>query len=80
MKLSGIGMQPWLRVASALIIVGLGIEVVTLLWFHPLAFGLFAFVAAPLIALGILLFLVPLVFVATTSATDGGIGRSGLQR
>jgi hypothetical protein len=35
-----------------------------LLWFHPLSFVLFAFVAATLIGLGILVYLVSLVFVA----------------
>jgi hypothetical protein len=37
---------------------------VSLLWFHPLSFVLFAFLAASLIGLGILLYLVSLVFVA----------------
>jgi hypothetical protein len=53
-----------LQVSSALIIFGLLTEIASLLWFHPLAFVLFAFISASLTALGILLYLVSLVFVA----------------
>ncbi|MGA7553499.1 MAG: hypothetical protein WBW54_07140, partial [Candidatus Acidiferrales bacterium] len=63
MKLSEIGMRRLLQVSSALVIVGLVLEVASLLWFHPLSFVLFAFVAASLIGLGILVYLVSLVFV-----------------
>jgi hypothetical protein len=38
------------------------------MWFHPLSFVLFAFVAATLIGLGILVYLVSLVFVVTPTA------------
>jgi hypothetical protein len=48
-----------------LVIVGLLLEAVSLLWFHPLSFVLFAFLAATLIGLGILIFLASLLFVAT---------------
>jgi hypothetical protein len=65
MKLSGIGIQRLLQVSSALVIVGLLVEIVSLLWFHPLSFVLFAFVAGTLVALGILTYLVSLVIVAT---------------
>jgi hypothetical protein len=65
MKLSAIGIQRLLRASSALVIVGLLLEIVSLLWFHPLSFVLFAFVAATLIGLGILVYLVSLVFAAT---------------
>ena len=51
-------------------IVGLLLEIVSLLWFHPLSFVLFAFVAASLIGLGILIYLVSLVFVVTPPAGD----------
>ena len=64
MKLSGIGIRRLLRVSSALVILGLLLEIVSLLWFHPLSFVLFAFLAAALIGLGILVYLVSLVFVA----------------
>ncbi len=61
-----------LQVSSALIILGLLIEIVSLLWFHPLAFVLFAFVAASLIGLGILIYLASLVFGIVPPAGSGG--------
>jgi hypothetical protein len=64
MKISEIGIGRLLRISSLLVIVGLALEIVSLLWFHPLSFVLFAFLAASLIGLGILLYLVSLVFVA----------------
>jgi hypothetical protein len=51
-----------------LIIVGLLLEIVSLVWFHPLSFVLFAFIAATLIGLGILVYLASLVFVVTPAA------------
>jgi hypothetical protein len=65
MKLSQIGIRRLLQVSSGLVIVGLLLEAVSLLWFHPLSFVLFAFLAATLIGLGILIFLASLLFVAT---------------
>lgn len=70
MKISEIGMGRLLRVSSALVIVGLLLEIVSLLWFHPLAFVLFAFVAASLIGLGILVYLVSLVFAVSPNAEN----------
>jgi hypothetical protein len=67
MKISEIGMGRLLRISSGLVIVGLLLEIVSLLWFHPLSFVLFAFLAAALIGLGILVYLVSLVFVAPPS-------------
>jgi hypothetical protein len=67
MKLAGIGTGRLLQISSALVIVGLLLEIVSLLWFHPLSFVLFAFVAAGLIGLGILVYLVSLLFVAVPS-------------
>jgi hypothetical protein len=66
-------MQWLLQVSSALVILGLLLEIATLLWSHPLSFVLFVFVAATLIGLGILVFLVSLAFVA---AAPGGNGKS----
>lgn len=57
-------MDHLLQIASTLIIVGLLVEIASLLWFHPLAFVLFVFTSASLIALGILVYLASLVFVA----------------
>lgn len=68
MKPSAIGTRRLLRVSSAFVIVGLLLEIVSLLWFHPLSFVLFAFVAATLIGLGILVYLVSLVLVVTPTA------------
>jgi hypothetical protein len=63
MKLSKIGIRRLLRISSSLIVAGLVLELISLVWFHPLAFVLFAFGAASLIGLGILVFLASLVFV-----------------
>lgn len=70
MKISAVGIGRLLRISSFLVIVGLVLEIVSLLWFHPLSFVLFAFLAAALIGLGILVYLVSLVFVAPPSAAD----------
>jgi hypothetical protein len=68
MKLSEIGIRRLLQLSSALVIAGLLLEIVSLLWLHPLSFVLFAFVAATLIGLGILVYLVSLAFVAAPLA------------
>jgi hypothetical protein len=70
MKLSDLGISRLLRISSALIVVGLAVEIVSLLWFHPLSFVLFAFIAASFIGLGILTFLASLVFVERVSNGD----------
>ncbi|MFZ0433134.1 MAG: hypothetical protein WAL86_10620 [Candidatus Acidiferrales bacterium] len=72
MKIGQIGMRRLLQVSSALVIAGLLIEVVSLLWFHPLSFVLFAFVAATLVGLGIVVYLVSLVFVVTPAPENRG--------
>ena len=61
MTLRGIGIRRFLQVSSGLIILGLLIEIVSLLWFHPLSFVLFAFVGVTLIGLGIAIYLLSLV-------------------
>ena len=70
MKPSELGIRRLLQVSSALVIVGLLLEIVSLLWFHPLSFVLFAFVGATSIGLGILVYLVSLVFVVRPSANN----------
>jgi hypothetical protein len=72
MKLSQIGIQRLLRIASVLVILGLGLEIISLLWFHPLSFVLFAFVAASLIGLGILVYLASLVFAVSPLGENRG--------
>ncbi len=62
MRLRTIGIRWFLRVSCGLIILGLLAEIVSLLWFHPLSFVLFAFVGAFLIGLGVLVYLASLVF------------------
>jgi hypothetical protein len=61
-----------LRASSALIILGLLVEIASLLWFHPLSFVLFAFVGASLIGLGILVYLASLVFFASPGGEKHG--------
>ena len=70
MKLNQIGIRRLLQVSSALKIAGLLLEIVSLLWFHPLSFVLFAFVAASLIGLGILVYLASLVFAVSPNAEN----------
>jgi hypothetical protein len=72
MKLSEIGMQRLLRISGTLIVLGLLVEIVSLLWFHPLAFVLFAFVGVVLIGLGIVVYLASLVFVVSPSVENHG--------
>ena len=72
MTFSRIGIHRFLQVSSSLIIMGLLVEIVSLLWFHPLAFVLFAFVGAFLIGLGIVVYLASLVFAGSPPAQNGG--------
>jgi len=65
MKLRAIGISRFLQVSSGLIILGLLVEIASFLWFHPLSFVLFIFVGAALIGLGIVVYLISLVFVAS---------------
>jgi len=68
MNLHAIGVRRFLQVSSGLIILGLLVEIVSLLWFHPLSFVLFIFVGVILMALGILVYLLSLVFAVSHSA------------
>jgi hypothetical protein len=72
MKLHVIGIRRFLQVSSSLIILGLLVEIVSLLWFHPLSFVLFIFVGAILIGLGIVVYLGSLVFAVPPPADDRG--------
>ena len=72
MKDRAIGIQRFLKVSSGLIILGLLTEIVSLLWFHPLSFVLFAFVSAILIGLGILVYLASLVFAVASPVGNRG--------
>jgi hypothetical protein len=55
--------QRRVRIAAILVFAGLLVELLTLLWLHPLAFLTSAFIGAPLVGLGILVFLYSLVSV-----------------
>jgi apolipoprotein N-acyltransferase len=46
-----------LRVAGILVAAGLIVQLVSFAWIHPLAFMAFAAIGLPLVALGIILFL-----------------------
>ncbi|MFZ0736569.1 MAG: hypothetical protein WAM96_05695 [Candidatus Acidiferrales bacterium] len=72
MRLPAIGIRRFLQVSSSLIILGLLVEIASLLWFHPLSFVLFAFVGASLIGLGILVYLASLVFAVSPPAENRG--------
>jgi hypothetical protein len=72
MKDRTIGIQRFLKISSGLIILGLLTEIVSLLWFHPLSFVLFAFVSATLIGLGILVYLASLVFAVALPSGNRG--------
>lgn len=62
MKIGEIGIRRFLQASSALVILGLLIELVTILWHHPLSFVLFAFVASSFVGLGIVCYLVSILF------------------
>lgn len=62
MKLTEIGLDKWLRATGVMIIIGLLIEIASLMWIHALAFALFGFVGSTIIELGIVIYLASLVF------------------
>lgn len=70
MKLRVIGIQRVLQISSTLVILGLLVEIVSLLWFHPLSFVLFIFVGVILMGLGIVVYLFSLVFAALPTAEN----------
>ncbi len=72
MILRMIGIQRLLQVSSSFIILGLLVEIVSLLWFHPLSFVLFVFLGATLIGLGIAIYLISLVFAVLPPAGNRG--------
>jgi hypothetical protein len=72
MKLRTNGIRRFLQVSSGLIILGLLVEIVSLLWFHPLSFVLFVFVGVILMGLGIVVYLLSLVFAVSAPAENRG--------
>jgi hypothetical protein len=67
-----IGIRRLLQVSSGLIILGLLVEILSFLWFHPLSFVLFIFVGATLIGPGIAVYLISLVFAVSPTAESRG--------
>ena len=55
--------QRRMRSAAALVFLGLLVELLTLLWSHPVAFLASAFIGIPLVAAGVLVFLYSLISV-----------------
>ena len=56
-----ISIERRIRWAGILIVLGLLLQMLTLLWTHPLAFMCFLMIGCPLVAAGMLLFLYSLV-------------------
>ena len=56
-----------IRRSGMLIVLGLLLQMLTLLWTHPLAFMCFLLIGCPLVAAGMLLFLYSLVLHQTPS-------------
>jgi hypothetical protein len=63
-------MRHLLRIASRLIVLGLSVEIISLLRVHPLAFVLFGFIGATLIGLGVLIYLASLVLASSPPAEN----------
>jgi hypothetical protein len=61
MKIASMGIQRSLRFSGVLLILGLAVELISLVWEKPLAFLLFAFIGGALFLAGILLYLYSLV-------------------
>ena len=72
MKVGRIRIEGWFKIAGALEILGLVIEIFSLIWHHPLSFFAFALAGASLMGLGILIYLVALVF-ASPAAEKGNV-------
>lgn len=72
MKAGRITIKGCFKIAGALEIFGLVIEIFSLMWHHPLSFFAFASAGATLMGLGILIYLVALVF-ASPAAEKGNV-------
>ncbi len=59
--MSAISIEMRIRWAGVLIVLGLLLQMLTLMWTHPLAFMCFLMIGCPLVAAGMLLFLYSLV-------------------
>ncbi|MFY9555552.1 MAG: hypothetical protein WAV47_12640 [Blastocatellia bacterium] len=68
--MSSTKMQRRLRSAGTLVLLGLGIELLSLLWSHPTAFILFLVPGTLLIAIGILIYFYSLVSVSEPATEE----------
>jgi hypothetical protein len=50
-----------IRWSGLLVVIGLVVQMITLIWVHPLAFMAFLLIGCPLVAAGIILFLYSIV-------------------
>ena len=69
-------MQRRIRASSTLVLLGLIVELISLLWSHPTAFVLFLLVGASLMGLGILIYFYSLVSTPESSTTGESAGTS----
>lgn len=60
-------MQRRVRISGVLVLLGMAIELVSLLWSHPTAFAIFLVPGGLLIALGIIIYLFSLVSVSSST-------------
>jgi hypothetical protein len=63
-------MEKRLRLSGVFVLLGLIVDVASLQWAHPTAFLVFAFIGAPLLFVGIVLFLYSLVSVQETESAE----------
>jgi hypothetical protein len=71
-------MQRRIRTSSTLVLLGLIVEMASLLWSHPTAFVLFLTLGASLIGLGILIYFYSLVSIPETPTVGESAGKSSL--
>jgi hypothetical protein len=69
-------MQRRIRTSSTLVLLGLIVELVSLLWSHPTAFILFLALGTSLICLGILIYLYSMVSIPESSTVSESAGKS----
>ena len=71
-------MQRRIRTSSTLVLVGLIVELVSLLWSHPTAFVVFLALGASLMGVGILIYFYSLVSIPESSTASESPGESSL--
>ena len=71
-------MQRRIRTSSTLVLLGLIVELISLLWSHPTAFILFLALGTALIGLGILIYFYSLVSIPESATVSDSAGNSRL--